>query len=298
MTLGATNLEFHNNSADGYGGVIFHKDTPNALQCSFVDISKTADQFLSLPYCFLQHKDFIVTGNIQSSNNSAILGGSFLFGGLLDRCRPRKENVNTEYALITNDYLIIISQMDLSSEAYELCLCNYSRAYHRRKMCLGSKNIVVQRGQKFTLSLIALAQGRSSIPTMISAMVPRNSNLGALQSNQKIFSGCSNLTYSLSSAGNQSDLALFPNGPCRDTGLARVSINVTFLPCPIGFIQFRDACICEERLKNYKVQCRIDQTSNSSSQNLQTFGWAYYKQRMEGVVEGSSYAGVAQRTTA
>ena len=126
-------------------------------------------------------------------------------------------------------------------------------------MCLGSKNIVVQRGQKFTLSLIALAQGRSSIPTMISAMVPRNSNLGALQSNQEIFSGCSNLTYSLSSAGNQSDLALFPNGPCRDTGLARVSINVTFLPCPIGFIQFRDACICEERLKNYKVQCRIDQ---------------------------------------
>jgi hypothetical protein len=267
LTLGATKLEFHNNSADGYGGVIFHKDTPNTLQCSFMDNSETADRFLSLPYCFLQRQDFIVTGSIISSNNSATQGGSFLYGGLLDRCRPYKENVNTEYALMTNEYLL--SQMELSSEAYELCFCNHSRAYHSREKCLGSKNIVVQRGQKFTLSLIALAQGRSFIPTMVSA-VPRNSNLGALQSNQKIIHGCSNLTYSLRSAGTQSELILLPNGPCQDTGLALVSINVTFLPCPVGFIQIRDGCVCEERLKNYRVQCRIDRDiqfikSNSSN---------------------------------
>ena len=52
-------------------------------------------------------------------------------------------------------------------------------------------------------------------------------------------------------------MVLYPDGPCRDTGTARVVINVTLLPCPDGFTQSGEICTCEDRLHDYLVNCTI-----------------------------------------
>ncbi len=47
------------------------------------------------------------------------------------------------------------------------------------------------------------------------------------------------------------------DGGCRDTGLARAVINVTFLKYPDAFNQSGDHCTCEDRLLAYNAECII-----------------------------------------
>ena len=65
------------------------------------------------------------------------------------------------------------------------------------------------------------------------------------------------MTYNLYSVETHDQLILYPDGPCKDSGLARVVIDVTFLPCPKGFTHSGEMCICEERLRAYNVECKI-----------------------------------------
>ena len=55
-------------------------------------------------------------------------------------------------------------------------------------------------------------------------------------------------------------MVLYPDGPCRDTGTARVVIDVTLLPCPDGFTQSGEICTCEDRLRDYPINCTIADT--------------------------------------
>ena len=52
-------------------------------------------------------------------------------------------------------------------------------------------------------------------------------------------------------------MVMCPDGPCRDSGLASVIINATILPCPDGFTQKDEVCICDNRLHKYNVSCTI-----------------------------------------
>ena len=57
-------------------------------------------------------------------------------------------------------------------------------------------------------------------------------------------------------------MTLFPdNGPCRDFGIGRTLINVTFLPCPNGFFKNGSECVCEESLQRFNVFCNVDDFS-------------------------------------
>ena len=52
-------------------------------------------------------------------------------------------------------------------------------------------------------------------------------------------------------------MALYPDGPCRDTGAAKVVVKVNLLPCPDGFTQNGEICTCEDRLHQYDIKCTI-----------------------------------------
>ena len=69
---------------------------------------------------------------------------------------------------------------------------------------------------------------------------------------------CSQISYNLYSTEDFEELVLYPDGPCRDTGVATAIINVTLLPCPAGFQKSEEKCVCEERLQAYNVSCTID----------------------------------------
>ena len=79
-------LSISYNHATKYGGGIYNEDIATAKQCDF--INQLARTKTSLPYCFIR---FINVGwhysTLTSQNNSADISGSFLHGGLLDRCQ-------------------------------------------------------------------------------------------------------------------------------------------------------------------------------------------------------------------
>ncbi len=62
-------------------------------------------------------------------------------------------------------------------------------------------------------------------------------------------------------------MILFPDGPCRDTGIARREVNVTFLPCPDGFILVETECKCDRRLNVFNVSCNVDTRTIKREEN-------------------------------
>ncbi len=50
---------------------------------------------------------------------------------------------------------------------------------------------------------------------------------------------------------------MYPDGPCRESGLAGLIVHLTLLACPNGFNESGDHCVCEERLQEY-ANCFID----------------------------------------
>ena len=84
---GKVNTSMSYNHASKYGGGIYNKDIATAKQCNF--INKSGRTKTTLPYCFIR---FINNADghystLTSQNNSADISGSFLQGGLLDRCQ-------------------------------------------------------------------------------------------------------------------------------------------------------------------------------------------------------------------
>lgn len=93
-----TTLTTSHNRASKYGGSIFYADTPTQDQCD----SKGRAYFT--PNCFIQLKDMTTTRtpfSINSYNDSAGIDGSFLYGGLLDRCKINIF-VNNTYEIFEN----------------------------------------------------------------------------------------------------------------------------------------------------------------------------------------------------
>ena len=235
MTIEDTNpLHIIDNSATEHGGAIYYVDTPTPAQCSFTRHKADIDTFQRLPKCFLQVENPIAWRDFYSLYNSAGKGG-LLYGGFLDKCRPAKpvytDIVSTlDLLKSTTEEPQNITASEIASEIYELWFCNSSQDHSYAR----SISMEVLRGQSFSVCLLALVQGGFASSTSVTAIIP-NSRPKALQIIQLLEKGCSSLTYNLFSAESQDQLILFPDGPCRDTRLARLVINVTFLRCPEGF---------------------------------------------------------------
>lgn len=80
------------------------------------------------------------------------------------------------------------------------------------------------------------AQGSSVASTLVTAITSPTASLKLLQNPQHLPGQCSNLTYNLFSTEESEVVILYPEGPCHDSGFARVVINLMLLSCPDGFI--------------------------------------------------------------
>ena len=101
-------LHMSNNTAEKYGGAFYVRDSPTPTQCSFQGQRNSEeyrdDHYLSLPECFISPK-FYYKGVIESHYDIAWRDGNFIYGGLLDKCKPetpRTEGSFSEYNFITN----------------------------------------------------------------------------------------------------------------------------------------------------------------------------------------------------
>lgn len=127
-----TNLTLWRNHASEYGGGIYHEDSPTVVQCYYPE-----SEFKELPYCFLQLEQFEYVPfrvvSIHSYDNTAGVDGTFLYGGLLHKCRLMTVRLYqlTSYDYFVTEQIIHIDTptattkgKDVTSDAYELCLCH------------------------------------------------------------------------------------------------------------------------------------------------------------------------------
>ena len=259
-----TTLYSSYNTADDYGGVIYHEDVPTDDQCQSKHFSKDLES-----NCFLQFatRSYNILLNIYSWKDTAGKDGSFLYGGLLDRCEYRQKSIVKSYTskfkvkdLFRKIIKIHLKDDDttrikgVTSQPYKLCFCNSDHTYK----CGNTKRKSILRGQKFIVSILALGQNDSITPTVITAVIGQNARLSDnYQSRQFLPMHCSDLTYSIYSKENKTSLTLYPDGPCHDIGTARMVVNVALLPCPDAFTQEGEQCVCEERLQAYGANCTI-----------------------------------------
>ena len=279
---GATLLLKHNttiatsyNHATEYGGAIYHRDAITPSQCEYAMSEGARGNLNSLPNCFLHlellHRNISsTTTKISSSYDMAGTDGSFLYGGLLDKCyiiliEANKSNIYPALHLLfpilmehnhvnikSNDTTVTES---ITSEPYELCFCKSIQEYNCSESEVMRKT--VYRGKKFTVYLLALAQGDTISSTSVRAKLNRTARLKQNQRLQILPHNCTAISFNMYYTESQEEIILYPDsGSCRDIGAAQAVIDVTLLPCPDPLILSDDYCICEERLQEY-AECKI-----------------------------------------
>ena len=253
------------NKASKYGGAIYYEDTLNQYQCKAFFNNDYVDK---LPLCFIQLNGTELTGNtsiaIHSYHNTAGKDGSFMHGGGLDRCQLKSTSVNgtieysTDYNLLKSKTNFILTTNNsnnvVSSYPYHLCYCRNDTFFNFCHHAI--MDVSICRGQKFIVSLLAMAQAGNHVVTTVTARTSDTSRLQSNQTYQNIAEECSSLVYNLYSTEDHERLTLHPDGPCSKESLF---LFVTFLPCPPGFTQSNDECVCEQRLIKYATNCTIDE---------------------------------------
>ena len=294
-----TTLTTSYNNASHYGGAIYHSDAITPSQCEFA--MSVGGQLDSLPSCFLhlellQHNISSITSQIFSNSDLAGTDGSFLYGGLLDKCHVIKiaENSTDIYSATDLLYPILKKHItikpdnttvaeSITSEPYELWFCKSSLEYN----CSEVMSKKVYRGMKFNVSLMALAQGGTISRTSVRAKLNKTARLKLNQRVQTIPQNCTTISFNLYSSMPQEKIILYPDsGSCRDIGAARAVIDVKLLSCPNAFILSDDGyCICEERLCDY-AECKIVGDKFYITRKLKSKFW------MNAVFSNGTYQGL------
>ena len=302
---------YSQNYADENGGAIYFADRISINQCGIHDISVSfcfqpnttiTELCKKQDDCFIE-LDVDFPFNLSTSNislmfldNSAGKSGTVFYGGSLDNCRlylgggfqdDCGNRIGREYKESALPTLLQISKINnkssaISSEPFRVCFCD-SDGVPDCEM-----NIRVDdksRGEIITLSAVTVGQGNFTVPSSIKADFGTNTStrLSSLQRVQETGDECTDVSYSIFSKEDSITMILFPDGPCRDVGIARREVKVTFLPCPDGFVLADTECACDRRLNTFNVSCNIDTRKIKCKEN--NF-W------MMAVYENSSYQGL------
>ena len=277
-----THLNSSYNAATVYGGGIYHEDNAASVQCHY-----NSAQYAEAPNCFIHFEIDVLTLifrhskiRVTSYQDSAGVEGAFLFGGLLDRCQMvphelKVQGIPTMYQLLTDTKAHIFTATtrnnrtrEIASQAYSLCFCdgpNHSRD------CTGSRSVVIHRGQKFTVPLLAIAQGNVVISTSVTAITSPTAGLKLSQNTQYLPRHCSNLAYSLYSTTENEEVVLYPEGPCHDTGYARATLNITSQTVLYSYLM--DSVHVTRGYMNITSVALLMKTFTSQGKLIQSFGW-------------------------
>ena len=268
----------HNHAAE-YGGVVYNEDNTMPSQCNFqTKHLHNRKELIQLPYCFFRFTELLSKRiTVDSFHDLASKDGSFLYGGLFDRCRIHILNLDWSLTkLELRKYVNLqvgaspanMSSRIMASKPYQLCFCTSDEEYN----CFKSISVKVYRGQKFTVPLLALDQMGNFTSTLVTAKTSPGMRVFENQRMQNVYRTCTNTEYQLYSMKDYEELILYPDGPCRDEGHARAVINVTFWSCPVGFMQSGGTCVCEERLQRYHANCMISM-ENSIMRSADSHLW-------------------------
>ena len=211
------------------------------------------------------------TQSIHFSDNVANIAGSILYGGLLDRCTVTqfaevnyKHRLGEEFEYQGNGlvYLNDVSDganISISSPPMQVCVCVTNKVN-----CRDKHHIDVQKGETFTVSLVAVDQAGHIVDGTIQASLHfTESGLAEGQLTREIPGECTDLTFNVVSPQDNEFLTLYASdGPCKDAKLSTLMVEVHFLncSCPIGFqvsanTKTNCTCECHRNIRQHVEQC-------------------------------------------
>lgn len=277
------------NLARENGGVIFYADVISTSDCAAVLVHSDSSP---LPVCFLELNATVpfdvTTWNVRLNftRNVAMTAGSVLYGGNLARCRMLvSETLNLDLVqtcnVVENGFyemnplsiigLVSSSSGDntpvhsiISSAPLRICFCE-----NNVPNCDLVQTVRVRRGEMFQLSAVAVGQGgngkKNSVPSNIMTEINSSVEIATSQRSQVTSVTCTGISYQLYTKMDSITLVLYPDGPCRDTGIARTRVHVVLEECPDGFERSpsKTGCVCDSRLKPLNAMCDVtDRTIN------------------------------------
>ena len=256
-------------------------------------------------------------------NNSAGLGGSILYGGQLNKCRLRfisnaridkYGNRVTDYIYQYDlDALVIFKTISRISESESAS--SIASNPEQMKFCQldgipknQTLNLYVYPGEEFNISVIALDQTGSPVPTTVfvekgyheyyykqlmdqgddnkgyyyfAQLMDNGDNFAELMdkyrlspSRQSINSHfCTNLTYKLYSAYEDTTVYfhLYHENPCQNL-VYGLRLNIFIEPCPLGFeLAKNQQCHCNKRLLKFTQICSVDKSTATIEREKNNF---------------------------
>ena len=239
------NVSFIDNHARLKGGAIYSSATGRPPPLTFSQ-------------CLFQIEGLTESDDLPTvlyfGNNSAGVAGDAVYGGNLEACNSVLEKT---YFDGNDDNTSLIT-----SDPSQVCFCEYGRP----QCNVTQYNVTAYRGQSFTVLAVAVGQRNGTTPTVVLAETTGTAVLGDSNELQETGRKCTQLNYSIASQNSFEQITLSPHNGTNTGLLPDISIKVTFLDCPIGFIQSSSKCVCAVTPENSNIACDID------SNNITTTG--------------------------
>ena len=196
------------------------------------DVTSTGACTTDTTECFIQSLSLNSNNKatIYFSENNATEDGSNIYGGLLNRCIPSQilllNGVSYEHGVSYVNDISNIKPKAIASLPVQVCFCNH---YGQPDCSYQLPSIYVKKGERFTVSLVAVDQVEHPVEANITSFL--SSFQGAFiegQRTQKVTKNCTSLTFNVLSPESYETLGLYAEGPCANSDPSVRYLNITF----------------------------------------------------------------------
>ena len=254
-------VTFLNNHAN-YGGAIIIINKPLDTKLCYEEKFKV-DCVLNIQTKGYYSHSLLKKIRFNFTYNTAVKGGSNIFGGALEHCQVRiYEGSPIESGLnFLKKYSIFKlhnnENSSISSYPIRACFCNEGILNN----CFVT-SLRLPHGKSFNVSVVAVGQTMTPVPSQILHSFASNDNSELLRktySYNETSRRCHNITFQLFSTNQQEVFDVYPAQCTSEISLSRVTVK--FIDCPPGFELDVNTCDCEERLMKIignKKSCDIE----------------------------------------
>jgi hypothetical protein len=153
------------------------------------------------------------------------------------------------------------SAINISSQAEQIKFCQDDNV-----VMDNYRSISPHPGEQFNITVVALGQTGSPVPTTIFSENVYNYEIGQYRlspSSQSITGACRNISFKLYSTANNTyvQFKLYPLSPCQSL-IDGLMLDIFIEPCPLGFeISENQQCSCSKRLQKFTHKCSVDKST-------------------------------------
>ena len=207
---------------------------------------------------------------VKRVNNNSAQVGPFIYGGRVDKCTSNnKEHIMSSFldSVVVDNSSYNYTSYTLTSAAIKLCYC----WDHIPDCNLHNLSRTLFPGQALEVEVACVDQIEQPVPCNIQSDFDMiNIELG--QPDQY----CQNLNFHIFSKHNNTSalLSLKAGLYCSESTRNTVDVNISIMPCPVGFQNVKNRCVCDNRLNKTFDGITCDIKSNSKV--LKHLGWFSY----------------------